>query len=482
MQPKEKEKARISRDGKSGTEMSREQGIRRRARVSTLGGMAFWFGCAGAVMSGTLLALAMVTLLVLAMVTAVFAAPLDGPSQGPAWVLPAPRVEKATQVSLVPGTPFFIRLETGVSVSSSHLHGPVTARVVREVPVQEGAAIPLGAVVRGGIEKLIPSSGPTDRARLRVQFTHLEIPGAAPLAIACHVVEVENARETILPDGTIQGLLASELPVNQLERALEKLGKSNPQAAERARKEKEKLLGQSGTAIEYPPGTDLRLVLDEPLKLDQVFSPAASDQLPRDAEAAIEKLLADAPQRTTGENGKPGNPLNLVMVGSEQEIRQAFGTAGWTEPARKTSKTIWETIRAMAGDAGYDQAPVSDLYLYGKREELAFQKLLNTFAKRHHLRLWRSPVKTSDGREVWLGEATRDKGIDVHPEMISHAIDPEIDVERAKVAADLILSGIVSARRLITRPNPLTQGLTATGGPWKTDGRLLAIELKGPRL
>ena len=62
--------------------------------------------------------------------------------------------------------------------------------------------------------------------------------------------------------------------------------------------------------------------------------------------------------------------------------------------------------------------------------------------------------------------------------VVSHAIDPEIDKERDKVAADLIASGLVASARPVTRPNPLSEGLTATGATWKTDGRLFALELK----
>ena len=62
--------------------------------------------------------------------------------------------------------------------------------------------------------------------------------------------------------------------------------------------------------------------------------------------------------------------------------------------------------------------------------------------------------------------------------MISHAIDPNLDLERAKVGADLIAGGQVAAEQLVTRPNPLSEGKTATGATWKTDGQLLVIELK----
>ena len=66
--------------------------------------------------------------------------------------------------------------------------------------------------------------------------------------------------------------------------------------------------------------------------------------------------------------------------------------------------------------------------------------------------------------------------------MVSHAIDPDLDAERAKVGADLMAGGLVAAERLVSRPNPLSEGKTATGGTWKTDGQLLVIELKTPSI
>ena len=127
---------------------------------------------------------------------------------------------------------------------------------------------------------------------------------------------------------------------------------------------------------------------------------------------------------------------------------------------------------------GYGAAPVSDLYLFGRKEDLAFEKTLNTFNKRHHLRLWQTPASAPDGRPIWLGAATHDVGIDVHPGVVSHATDSNLDDERAQVGADLFLGGDVQAAELIAPPNPLGSGMTATGGAWHTDGRLFVIDVK----
>jgi hypothetical protein len=368
--------------------------------------------------------------------------------------------------TLPAGTLLYLRLETPVTTKGSHLKQPVAARVVREVPAPLGARnvlIPVGATLRGLIEKLIPSSNPSDRAKMRLKLSHLELPESSPIPIAGRVTDVENARESVLPDGSILGVLASELPVTRLEDALEKFKKANPGMGGEVQKASEKTLGKGDTSIDYPAGTDLAFVLDQPLTLKQAFPPTASRELTPEAIEAITRLLQEAPQRAGGKDGKPGDPLNLIFVGSTEQIRQAFEKAGWAEAEKLTGKSLFETVRAVMANKGYGSAPVSQLYLYGRAEDLAFQKMLNTFAKRHHLRIWKSPVQTSDGREVWLSAATHDTGWDIRPGVLSHAIDPEIDKERDKVGADLAATGLVSGARLATRPNPLSEGMTATG-------------------
>jgi LssY-like putative type I secretion system component LssY len=404
-----------------------------------------------------------------------------GEPQTLAWNLPPPHSAKSESVTIPAGTTIFARLETSVSTASSHLHSPVSARVVRDVTGSDGVLIPVGSRLGGDIETLIPSSSPTDRAKLLLKFTSLEIPGKKSVDLAAHLIEIENARETVLPTGAIQGLLQSEVPVSLLQGALEKWKKANPQLGQEAEKQQLKYLGKTSTAVEYEAGTDFDLSVEKPLALDDVFSPVVPGQISAAARLGATELLPSAPQRDSGKDGKPGDPLNLVIIGNQSQIQQVFAAAGWDIPQHETSSSLIATVRAAVSEQGYGKAPISDLYLYGQRENLAFEKMLNTFTKRHHLRLWRSPVKTADGREIWLGAATHDNGIDIHPGVVSHAIDPDLDLERAKVGADLILSGQVAGEELVTRPNPLSQGLTATGATWKTDGQLLAIELTSSR-
>jgi LssY C-terminus len=410
------------------------------------------------------------------------------PALCPFWIearntqdlVPAQTAEQTAQetVTLPAGTTVYVRLDTPVSTKASHLGAPLEAHAVRAVPASGGLAIPVGSAVRGEIEKLIPSSSPTDRARVLLRFHRLEIPGEPAVEFSSRVTAVENARESVLANGTIQGLLASELPLSMIEKATAKLGKAGASSDGELQKQTANIFGKSDTSIDYPAGADLQMVLENPLELSQVFPNPNAEQLPAEIVTTIERLLPEAPKRVKGKDGKAGDPLNLVVVGSKEEIQHAFEAAGWLEPAKATEQSIWEATRAVIGNVGFGKAPVSDLYLFGRIEDLAFAKMLNTVSKRHHLRLWRSKVKTPDGREIWLGAATHDTGYDIRPDVISHAIDPDLDDERSKVGADLIAGGNVAAEQLVSRPDTLTEGLTATGASWKTDGQLLAIELK----
>jgi hypothetical protein len=190
------------------------------------------------------------------------------------------------------------------------------------------------------------------------------------------------------------------------------------------------------------------------------------------------QLLAEAPRRVKSKKGNEGGPTNLVLIGSRQEISAAFEKGGWTAAQDQDANSLWKTFEAVIKGKGYDAAPMSTLYMYGRPEDMAFEKMLNTFTHRHHLRIWRAPAKAPDGRQIWLVVADRDNGFDVRPGVISHSVDPLVDLERAKVGADLGMTGLVAAEELVSVSNPARSGLTATGGKWESDGRLLVVDLK----
>jgi LssY C-terminus len=398
----------------------------------------------------------------------------EGPGQSGA----APKTADNVSTRAVPaGTELYLRLKTPVSTTSSHLDQAVEAETERSVLEGGGVAIPVGAIVSGRIAMLIPTSSPTDRAKLRLQFDSLKLPGQAAIPLACHVNNVDNAREKVLSDGTIQGVLASELPVTLINSAIEKMQKKSG-TAQQGQQAGGTWFGSPDTAINYGAGAEFSVVLDKPLEVSGHFKPEFTSQIPDILKEDVMRLLGQAPRRVFSKKGNQGGPVNLVLIGSKGEIRAAFEKAGWTVAQDQNADSLWKTFEAVIKGKGYDAAPMSTLYLYGRPEEMAFEKMLNTFTMRHHLRIWKAPVAGPDGRQVWLVAADHDNGFDIRPGVISHSVDPQVDLERAKVGADLGMTGMVAAEELVSVSNPARSGLTATGGQWESDGKLLVVDLK----
>jgi hypothetical protein len=373
-------------------------------------------------------------------------------------------------------------LDTPLDSSSSQPGDAVEAHLVREAPwmAAEGKVIlVLGSRLCGTVEEVSAPTRPDQRASLRVRFNELILPDGNRYEVRGRLLEVENARESVAADGTVSGVLTSELPLTMLEAALERVKARDPDLGEEAERRKQREFGTADTAIALPAGTDLQWVLEEPLELEARFDSAVLQSLGEEVSKAVALLLESAPRRARSRERKPGDPVNLALVGSAEDLRAAFQAAGWSEAEPSSPQSVWDTVRAVITGRGHTTAPMSPLYLYGRAEDLSFQKMFNTFAKRHHLRLWRSPARTLDDREIWLAAATHDVGWDIRPDLVSHAIDPEIDREREKVAADLIAAGTVAATALTSPLSPLSSGTTATGAPWRTDGLVRVVELRG---
>ena len=188
--------------------------------------------------------------------------------------------------------------------------------------------------------------------------------------------------------------------------------------------------------------------------------------------AALEALPCCAADQA---GAKPGDPLNLVIVGGLEDAFPALVRRGW----RPTEQTWWGSVlrmgsSALSGDR-YPYSPVSNLYLFGRRQDLALQKARDNIHQRNHLRLWLSPMRYQ-GKQVWVGQISRDIGsrMTLHtPTFTTHKIDPDVDEARAALAEDMVYSqglaklglvrGVGAAPRDAPRKNLTTD-------PYYTDG------------
>ncbi|MEJ7608317.1 MAG: LssY C-terminal domain-containing protein [Bryobacteraceae bacterium] len=157
-------------------------------------------------------------------------------------------------------------------------------------------------------------------------------------------------------------------------------------------------------------------------------------------------------------------------------MQAAFKLAGWSPAHELSGQSVMETVRAVAEMRGYKEAPMSRLLLDGRRSNFEFQKGNNTFAKRHHLRVWQRP-ETYQDKPIWVSSSTHDIGIEFSQEnrTFIHLIDPQIDRERGKVVSDLLFTGKVESIALVARPEVPRDASNATGDKLVTDGRMAVI-------
>ncbi len=123
----------------------------------------------------------------------------------------------------------------------------------------------------------------------------------------------------------------------------------------------------------------------------------------------------------------------------------------------------------------YDDAPVSSLYLWGRKEDLAFEQPVgDNPRKRHHVRFWRSEKIDADGRPVWMGSATYDErvGFSHTTGQITHHIAPDVDTERDHLFQTLEQTGDLSEFYAVDDFHKTREGRNGGGDRWYTDGRL----------
>jgi hypothetical protein len=185
--------------------------------------------------------------------------------------------------------------------------------------------------------------------------------------------------------------------------------------------------------------------------------------------------LADRPMVTHTSAGIPGDALNVGLIGAKEDIIRAMHEADWFPADPITVRTSIDIIGSVVLDRPYHDAPVSPLYYDGKKQQLAFEKPDGRSAdKRHHVRLWMVLEKGTDGRPVWLGSITFDRGVGLSHDtgQVTHHIGPNIDAERDLLMRDLGAAGMVQTFFQVSGIGPTLFARNGEGDPYYTDGEL----------
>jgi len=217
-------------------------------------------------------------------------------------------------------------------------------------------------------------------------------------------------------------------------------------------------------------------------KLDPAHSYSGMDLPDLDLEQLRDKLeqLPCCATDASGENN--ADPLNIVMVAEPIDLMNSLSRSGWSFTHRITPDSVGRMIDSAIKDKSYPVAPVSSLYVFDRKHDVALQRARTNISQRNHMRFWLAPF-THRGRKVWVGQISRDIGIKLSsksPSLTTHIIDPEIDLAREYLLHSLLAQGFVAqfgfvaGSKVAPRSEPATN---LTGDPYFSDGLRLVIML-----
>ncbi len=189
---------------------------------------------------------------------------------------------------------------------------------------------------------------------------------------------------------------------------------------------------------------------------------------------------ADTDRVTLTSDSHPGDPINIALVGSDAEVVRGMTAAGWFPADPITFMSSVRIVTASVLRRPDDEAPVSNLFLFSRKQDLAFEQPIGGGPRhRHHVRFWRCDT-LYDGRCTWFGAATFDErvGFSHATGQITHHIGADVDAERDHVTSELQNAGVVQSIEWQDGFHSQCEGRNGGGDPWRTDGRLAIVVLR----
>jgi hypothetical protein len=185
------------------------------------------------------------------------------------------------------------------------------------------------------------------------------------------------------------------------------------------------------------------------------------------------------PLTTFNRNGNQCDPINMQISGAVRQIGAAFASAGWYRADEIDFITSTRISMDRILGRAYSTAPVSNLFLFGRKEDLAFERPGHNVRQRDHIRLWNTGRSASDGRPIWIGGATKDVKVELSKtnHLPTHGIAPDVDDERDLVVSELAQTGFVIEDSTCPGFGKETHGFNGGGDPYFTDGQVAMLAL-----
>ena len=178
-------------------------------------------------------------------------------------------------------------------------------------------------------------------------------------------------------------------------------------------------------------------------------------------------------------DGIPADPINVALIGTKAQVMGIMLAAKWWPADPLTFRSCLEIAEASVLKRPYDDAPVSNERLFGRKQDLAFEQPVGDNPRhRHHVRLWESDQRDDDGRPIWIGSAVFDErvGVSRTTGQVTHITAPDVDAERDTLFDDLKRTGDLEDFEVIRGFHKVLEG---RNGLKVIHGTRMAIYIRG---
>jgi hypothetical protein len=388
------------------------------------------------------------------------------------------------------GTRLEIRLTSSVGSYASKAGSPVSAVLIAPVRVGGELLLPAGSILTGQVKSVrrVGLGILHETAGMLLEFNQIILPDDETLPLSAQVVAVDNGHERVDKTGNINAMRMTSSVAYRFSGYIRLALSLNVHAELAAWAIKALVVNVPEPELYFKPGVELSLKLTEALPARAQHDPEDAPRRLAEAERdSLDEVIGAMPNRTTDpSNHRPSDLINLMFVGSREQIATAFRAAGWAEAEPASMRSRLSGVRAFVEGRSSNSFPMTRLRLNDAEADMSWQKDLNDMSKRHHIRIWKQD-QTWEGQEVWVGAATRD--IDFaymhHGSAMTHRIDANIDQEREKIANDLAFTSYVDVLDWAERTDIPAVTRNATGDLMNTDKKLAVMRFRDcerPRL
>jgi hypothetical protein len=232
--------------------------------------------------------------------------------------------------------------------------------------------------------------------------------------------------------------------------------------------------------IYLPPGTDLLVRLKDNVDMpEELVPPLPLSGLQNDEQQSIAEVLGQLPTRTLDKKYHEADLINMVFIGTKEELAQAFEGAGW----KQSDSVSWQSVKlqfhSFLAKSSYATAPMSRQLFNGRPPDLTLEKTFDSYSKRDHLRIWKLESTVGDV-PVWVGAAVRETGATLsvtHMGFVHHVSD-DLDAEQRAIQRHLLAADCVDSVGKVERSWMDKAVINATGEVLRTDGTVMVLRVK----